>query len=41
MEVETGRLLGGSVRRKTIMIGGYVIPVVAAITSRRLYKDQM
>ena len=34
MEVEMGKLLGGSGRRKTIIIGGYVIPVVAAITSK-------
>jgi hypothetical protein len=41
MEVEMGRSLGGSGKRKTITIGGYAIIVAAAITSRRLYKDQM
>jgi hypothetical protein len=41
MEVDMGRSLGGSGRRKTITISGYVITVVAAVTSRPLYKDQM
>ena len=41
MVVEMGRLLGGSGRKETTTIVWYVITIVAAMTSRRLYKDQM